>query len=86
MSRTPVPGNAATDRDVQYLMKIKRRVSVDENRSLEDKREADALVVKLIAILLSKRTTVTDAAVPPPSVKPPRAAGQANGKAKQVSK
>ena len=81
VSRTPVPGNAATDRDVQYLMKIKRRVMFDENRSPEDKKEADSLMVKLIAILLSKRTPVptTETAVPP-SVKP------TNGKTKPVVK
>ena len=70
-------------------MKIKRRVMFDENRSPEDKKEMDALVVRLIAMLLSKRNpaeAVTPASHRLPPAKFPRAAGQANGKTKPVTK
>lgn len=78
MSRIPVPGNAATDRDVQYLMKIKRRVMFDENRSSEDKKKLSSLLVETITMLLNKRGL--EIAPPPPS----KPAAQANGKVKKV--
>lgn len=63
MSRTPIAGKAATDRDVQSLMKIKRRVMFDENRPQDDKNKIDRLLIELMAFLHKPYTAAPEVAV-----------------------
>lgn len=52
MSRIPLPGRSAYNRDAQYLMKIKRRVEVDAEWKDVDRKRMEEILVEAINLLL----------------------------------
>jgi len=51
--RLPSQGDDAIDRDVSYLMKIKRRVSLDDKRSEADRDRLKKLLNEMVTLLLN---------------------------------